>query len=917
MQQKPDVQPSIDPPRRVPLSMLGRLKKTLDVLDTDRIIAKVDKPTDWVNSLVIVEKKDGSLRLCLDPTKLNQSLKREHFMIPTLEDVTSRMGPNKKKFTVADQINSYWQVPLDEKSSYLCTFNTPFGRYRFLRMPFGISTASEVLQKRAYENFGDIENVYIIADDMLIAGADDAEHDKAFVAVMERAKERNVKFNKKKLQFKQSEVKFSGNIIGEDGLKPDDLRVKAIVDMPAPTDVGGVHRLIGVLNYLAQYIPNMSEVTSPIRALLKKDADFQWLPEHQAAFDEIKQILSSDPVLSFFDQNKDTVVQADASSTGLGACLIQDDHPIAYASRSLSESEQRWSQIEKELLAIVFATERFHHYIYGRDVQVLNDHKPLETIMKKPIHSATPRIQVMLLKLMRYPNLKVKWIPGSKLHIADTLSRAHVDVLPPGEETIREIGDRIHSIVVNLPISDNRREAIQNATKSDESLQMLRQTIENGWPRYKKKVHPSIRSYWTMRNELYVAEDLIFKGEKLVIPTSLRSEMLDKVHEGHLGMDKCKSRARSILYWPGMTSDIETLIAKCSVCATYRKRNQKEPLLPHPVPTRPWSKLGSDIFDFGGKDYLVIVDYYSKFPEVCKLESKTAKSVIAHLKTNFARYGIPDTLIADNMPYGSNELKQFAKEWGFEVITTSPRHAQANGQSENMVGQIKQMMRKADKDPHLALLQYRNTPVAGLKYSPSQLLNSRVMKDKLPCAESHLMPKVVHAYDDLVVRQRKQKRYFDRGTKPLSKLQPGDSVRVHLGKTWEPAVVSEKHSTPRSYWVTTENGQVYRRNRKYLQQTSEPVPQILPPEDPDETISPPVSDPHSVNQQMAPPDYQTPTQPQNNQSSPIRSSNRNNIQSTPKTPVKPAETVTEIPQTPVRPKRRTQKPTWMSDYVTQ
>ncbi len=636
IEQKPDIKPTIDAPRRVPLSLHARLKSKLDEMEAQGVITKVDGPTEWVNSLVIVEKKDGSLRLCLDPTKLNMSIKREHFMIPTLEDVTSRIG-NKSLFTVLDQKDAYWQVPLDEPSSYLCTFNTPFGRYRFTRMPFGICSASEVLQKRAYETFGDIEGVHVIADDMLIAADDDHDHDCIFRNVMHRSKDKGVKFNIPKMQFKKPEVVYNGNVIGAEGMKPDDLKVKAIADMPPPESKEGVRRLIGMLNYLSAYIPNMSTVTGPIRCLLKSEVQFQWMPEQQAALDQIKLILSSKPVLRFFDEKKEVTIQADSSSTGLGACLIQEGRPVSYASRSLTETEIRWSQIEKELLAIVFATERFHQYIYGRDVVVHSDHRPLETILKKPIHSATPRIQVMMLKLMRY-RLDVKYVPGSELYIADTLSRAYSDAMPPGgdEQEVREMEERIHSLhcVESLPVSPERLEMLKQATAADTALCVLTEAIEQGWPKSKKSCPSSIKPYWTIRDELHIAEDLVFKGNKLVIPDSMRNEMLAKLHESHLGMEKCKSRARSIMYWPGISQDIEDTVAKCATCAKYKKRNQREPLQPHSVPERPWAKIGSDIFDFGGKAYLVLVDYFSKWPEVCKLERKTAHSVISHLKTN-------------------------------------------------------------------------------------------------------------------------------------------------------------------------------------------------------------------------------------------------------------------------------------------
>lgn len=224
----------------------------------------------------------------------------------------------------------------------------------------------------------------------------------------------------------------------------------------------------------------------PIRQLLKKDVEFQWLPEHQQAVDKVKQVLSSEPVLHYFDPNKKVTIQADASSTGLGACLLQDRGPVAYASGALSETEQRWFQIEKELLAVTSAAEHFHHYIYGREVEVENEHKPLETIIRKPLQNASPRIQHMLLRRLRY-KLNLKYVPGTKVCIADMLSRAHPSPVTPGEDSPdEEMELRIHSLLSELPISGEKVNLLKQATGADEALQSVQVLICKGWPEYKR-----------------------------------------------------------------------------------------------------------------------------------------------------------------------------------------------------------------------------------------------------------------------------------------------------------------------------------------------------------------------------------------------------------------------------------------------
>jgi hypothetical protein len=274
------------------------------------------------------------------------------------------------------------------------------------------------------------------------------------------------------------------------------------------------------------------------------------------------------------------------------------------------------------------------------------------------------------------------------------------------------------------------------------------------------------------------------------------------------------------------------MISKYATCAKFRRNNQREPLMPHPIPNRPWSKLGADIFSHDGRDYLIVVDYFSKYPEVMSLQTKTAREIVRKLKSLFSRHGIPDVFMSDNMPFASQEMKQFAKEWQFDLVTSSPTYPQSNGQSERFVQTVKNIMKKCLEDGHdlhLALLNYRASPIAGLDYSPSELLMSRKLKTKLPTTESQVMPQVVNnAREHLQSRQNKYKAYFDQGTKVLPPLSNGDSVRVRREKTWESAVVSHRDKTPRSYVITTPEGYSYRRNRKHLQSVKEPAPVIQP-----------------------------------------------------------------------------------------
>ena len=481
----PSVTPVIHACRNVPLSIMDLLKETLKDLQNRHVIAPVNEPTEWVNSLVATKKKTGALRVCLDPCDLNVAVKRQHYSIPTPEDVRSRLA-GKSIFSILDEKDGYWQIKLDEPSSKLCTFNTPWGRFRFLRLPFGIKSASEVFQQKNCETFGDIPGVYIIADDMIIAASSEQEHDVILQKVMERAKTANVKFNKDKIQFKVDTVTYMGHIITAAGQKADGAKIKAIVDMPTPEDRQSLQRLLGMTKFLSQYIQNEASLTAPLRQLLKKDVAWQWGPHHNEALKTLKSALTQAPVLRFYDHKKPLTLQADASKDGLGACLLQDGHPVCYASRALTDTEKRYAQIEKELLAIVFAAKRFHQYVYGRPVTVQSDHKPLEVIMRKPLSKAPARLQGMLLQLQRY-DLNVTYTPGKHMDIADALSRATTS---GDSDNISEnpVDERVvYALEATDALSEETLSRLKQAKAADSVLQAVCEKHVKGWPQKKKK----------------------------------------------------------------------------------------------------------------------------------------------------------------------------------------------------------------------------------------------------------------------------------------------------------------------------------------------------------------------------------------------------------------------------------------------
>ena len=422
-------------PRRVPVALRETLHNTLTELTEQGIIEPVQRPTAWISSLVVVPKKNGKLRLCLDPKDLNQAILREHYPLPTIEEVATRLH-GARVFTVLDVSQGFWHIELDEESSFLTTFYTPFGRYRWKRMPFGISSAPEVFQRRMHELIEGLQGIEVVADDFLVVGCGGSEkeailnHDNNLTTFLQRCTERGIRLNADKIKLRLSAVPFIGHIATDKGICADPTKVKAIVEMPPPTDVAGVQRLLGMVQYLHKFLPALADMTKPLRELTQKNTEWVWDQPQQDTFEALKQAVASTPVLRYYSLDDEVTLQCDASQHGLGAALLQDGQPVAYASRALTSAETRYAQIEKELLAIVFACTRFEPYVYGRGgVNVDTDHQPLEMIARKPLNAAPKRLQRMLLQLQKF-SLTIRYKKGKLMYLANTLSRAH----PPEAE---------------------------------------------------------------------------------------------------------------------------------------------------------------------------------------------------------------------------------------------------------------------------------------------------------------------------------------------------------------------------------------------------------------------------------------------------------------------------------------------------
>lgn len=830
LQVKEDIIPSIQTPRRIPIHYRQQLKTTLEELEGQGIIKKVEQHTPWVSNLLLVKRND-KMRLCLDPVRLNQALLREEYQMPTIDEIFPELC-KAKVFSTFDAKKGFWQLPLDEESSLLTTFWTPFGRFRWTRVPFGISPAPEIFTKHLREILHDIPNVVSVADDILVYGKGDTmeealmNHNDCLKKLFARLKEVGLKLNPEKIKLCRSEIKYYGHILSCEGVRPDNDKIQALESIKCPDNKKDLLTFLGMVTYLSRFLPNLSTISEPLRNLCKENVKWHWSKQQDSAFMKLKEMIKESPCLAYFDLDKKITIECDASEKGLGAVLLQEGKPVIYASKTLSSAEKKYAQIEKEALAILFACKRFEQFIFGKEVEVFSDHKPLEVIWKKPIVDSPKRLQRILFNLQPY-NLNILHRPGKLMFLSDALSRIssednsiHVDKI------VYAILDEIEQVheIDGLDLSDSLLSEIKNATANDPVLQEIKNYVMTEWPKNVRKMkHFNSRKFFAIKNEIVCSDGLLVKGrEQIIIPESLQQDVSNRLHRSHLGISYTLQFARRTVFWPGFSEDIRRVCSECNTCKKFSAEMMKMPMQSTEVASYPGEILSMDIFDLvldgQRKQYLVIVDHYSDYFEIKRLINMQSDTIITILKEFFSRLGVPKLLICDNAKqFLSNILKIFSSKWAFKIATSDPYHSQGNGKAEATVKSAKQLLKKAEdsnEDYRLLLLQHRNTPNS-TGFSPNdRMLGRSTNIPNIPQLKSSLTTRnSVNVKSKLIINRRKAKNWYDKKTRVLPNLNIGQPVfvRIKPGETRVPGSIVEK-AKDRSYLIKTNSG-TFRRNR--------------------------------------------------------------------------------------------------------
>lgn len=744
LEMKPDAKPIFLKPRTVPLAFIDLMNRELDRMVEEGVLSPVES-SQWGTPLVPVLKADGTVRLCGDyKSTVNKFLVDVKYPLPRVEEIFAKLHKGEH-FTKLDLNQAYTQFELDDDARRVLTWSTHKGLFTMNRMPYGIAPATAKFQKHLEQLFMGMENVVNFVDDILITGPNREEHLKTLEAVLKKLSEAGLTAKKDKCRFFQEQVEYMGHIISRHGLRKTKEKVEAIIYAPEPTTVSQVRSFCGMVNYYAKFVPNLAKMLRPIYDLLTKTEKFCWTEKCQKAFEEIKEILSSDSCLVHFNPELPIVLTTDASADGISAVLSHiikgEERMIGCVSRTLMPAERNYSAIHREALAIYYGVTKFHQYLYGHKWILKTDHRPLIALFGE--HRGIPamyanRLQRWAAYLSSF-NYVIQHIKGENNPVADCLSRVPRPVTTVSEEYSGK-GNYINFAVASEEWPVNNKK-IAEETRKDPVLMKTIEYLKTEWP---KTISAEMNPFHIRKEEITCEDGVLLWGHRVIIPESLRKRLLSELHGAHFGIVRMKSQARTWMYWPGLDQDIEKLCKSCLPCLQSRQDPAKAAETPWPVTNEPFQRVHVDYLGpIRGKMFLILTDAFTKWPEVYEVRTMTAQELETKLRDCFSRFGIPKTLVSDNgrqLVAKSTEI--FFRKNGIEHITSPPYNPQSNGAAENAVKTFKTKMKAALSDPKnnptsldtiisRFLISYRNTPHATTRKSPAQLMLGRNVRTTL------------------------------------------------------------------------------------------------------------------------------------------------------------------------------------------
>lgn len=726
---KSDAKPFYSSSRPIPIHLKPLVIKKLNQLIDQGLLERVPPGgSEWASPLVVVRKADGDLRLCGDyKLGVNPRICCDSYPTPSVEVALNKLA-GSKSFAKIDLKGAYHQIEMSDNARSITTINTPIGLLRWTCLPYGIKTASAIFQRAIEYTLGiDCPRTVIYQDDICI-GADNPEKLRMKVdEVLNTLFEAGLQINKDKCIMEASELSFLGYKISSSGVKPDNRLVQKVLDVKTPVNKKELSSFIGLVNFYGRFISGFSDKIHPLLQLRKDKEEFNWTATHQKAFEGLKRDLSSEPVIQIYNPNKELTLETDASEQAISGVLTQDGHPVLYLSRTLSPAESHYSNIEREALAIVWATHRARHFLLGRNFKIISDHRPLEFLFscEKGLPKVTSARLLRWALHMSAFSYQINYAKGETIPHVDALSRLKFS---SSDEFNPEKDQFIHFTETDVL---NMNEIQQETMKDDVIVKIMERIRRNNW----SNCSVTERPFKSNRQKLSVESGVLCASDLIVPPLSLRNKFISAVHDDiHPGVIATRNRLRLEAWWPGYCADVEQFVARCPKCAEIKPPKEK---FCHtwPEEKEAWTRVHMDHAYVPGIGLLLIlVDAFSGWPEVVRVANRSASTVKHVLRVIFSRNGVPKCLVSDNAREFHDELLcSWLLQIGCKPMKTPPYHPQSNGIAERMVHTVKQGLKAfcpsfGNVDSYLCrmLLSYRSIPHGERRHSPSALMGRQI-----------------------------------------------------------------------------------------------------------------------------------------------------------------------------------------------
>jgi hypothetical protein len=786
----PGQPPPSRPPYRMSFDEQNELKKQLQELIDKGYIQPSVSP--YGAPVLFVRKKDGSLRLCIDYRALNKITIKNKYPLPRIDELLDRLQ-GATVFSKLDLRSGYHQVRIAEGDEPKTAFRTRYGHYEFRVLTFGFSNAPATFMRLMNDVFREYLDDFVIVylDDILIFSKSVEEHKKHLRLVLEKLRGHKLYAKESKCEFFKSEMPFLGHVVSKYGIAVDKSKVAQIQQWQTPTNVTEVRSFLGLASYYRKFVKDFSHIAAPLTNLTKKDVLFSWKEPQQKAFQELKDALSSPPVLVIPDPSKEFTIQADASDYAIGAVLCQDQgkglQPIAYESRKLNDAERNYPTHDREMLAIIHAFKVWRHYLAGSKTTVQTDHEALKYISTQPTLS---KRQARWVEFIQQFDYDIKYKPGIGNRVADALSRKvnainalHASEVLPDPEFIKQV---------------------KEAYKFDSFTSAVLQQPLDGY----KLIDGLLYQVKGNKRRLYVPNN-----------KAVKERIMHEMHDvpstgGHLGMAKTLERVTRKYYWPRMASDVKEYVKTCSKCQRNKSTNQRPIglLQPLPTPSQKWEQVTMDfITDLpatkqGYDSILTVVDRFTKMIHLIPCTKEITAPEVAKLIYDqvYKYHGMPKVIVSDRDPkFTSNFWKSLFGVLGTKLALSTANHPQTDGQSERANRTVEEMLRsyvneqQSDWDQHLTAVEfaYNSSIQASTGYSPFYLMHGHhpiTVADLINPSEETNNQSAAEMLEQMEADMKKATEHLKRA-QDLQASYANKSRREHHFKTGDQVMLATAH----------------------------------------------------------------------------------------------------------------------------